>query len=156
MGSALVQRLPQQNRTKKLRFPSTGLTKVTSSITSRQHPYRDLQSEVGCGLPWMGPSQPASPAENGSPLARSPLSLCGLRSVLRGVNPASPLLPLCSSASPRTDLPMGSWRLVDGRGWGRADSRSSVRQIKSDTRDLGKSDWDVMQSRWMGRGEKRE
>lgn len=51
---------------------------------------------------------------------------------------------------------MGSWKALDGRGWGRADSRSSVRQIKSDTRDLGKSDWDIMQSRWMGRGEKRE
>jgi len=51
---------------------------------------------------------------------------------------------------------MGCGKAVAGRGRGRADSRSSVRQIKSDTRDLGKSDWDVMQSRWMGRGEKRE
>lgn len=103
----------------------------------------------------MGPSRPVSAVENGSPPAKSPLSLCSLRPVLP-VHPATLLFPLCSSASPRTDLPMGSWKAVDGRGWGRADSRSSVRQIKSDTRDLGKSDWDVMQSRWMGRGEKRE
>lgn len=130
------------------------VTKVTSGIT-RQQTYQDLQSKVGCSLLSMGPLQPASLAENGSSLPRSPSYLCSLQSV-PFVHPASPLLPLCSSASPRTDLPMGSWKAVDGRGWGRADSRSSVRQIKSDTRDLGKSDWDVMQSRWMGRGEKRE
>lgn len=39
--------------------------------------------------------------------------------------------------------------------WGRANSRSSIRQIKSDTSELGKSDWDLMQSRWIGRGQRR-
>lgn len=62
-----------QNHSKKLRVPNARVTKVTSGIT-RQQTYQDLQSKVGCSPLSMGPSQPASLAENGSSLPRSPFT----------------------------------------------------------------------------------